>query len=340
MALDDRKTRVLRAIVEEHIETGLPVGSRVIARRYSLGVSPATIRNEMADLEDTGYLDKPHASSGRVPSDKGYRFYVDELMPEKGLTRDELASLELLFRSKAKDVVSFLRDTVKVISEVTNYLGFVLGPDSGKVTYTAVHILPASAGKALLVIVTDIGFVETCLITVPPMSLEEMRHVSDILTENLANVELFKVPDRARTMLHREASRYIQIIDQVVEFLRSIEAEPEGERLYVGSTANLLSQPEFRDVDKVRELLLAIESEGLIRYILEQETGVGDPSISIGTESEQSAVRDLSMVYGKFRAGRSQGKIGLLGPRRMDYSRSVAIIKYCERQLSLFLSRL
>ncbi len=340
MALDDRKARVLRAVVEEHIETGLPVGSRVIARRYSLGVSPATIRNEMADLEDTGYLDKPHTSSGRVPSDRGYRLYVDELMPERGLSQDEIASLELLFRSKAKDVVSFLKETVKVVSETTNYLGFVLGPDSGSVTYTAVHLLPASVGKALLVIVTDVGFVETCLIEVPPMSTEEIRRVSDMLTRYLANVELSKVPDRANHMLHEEASRYSEIVDQVVEFLRSVQLMPEGERLFVGGAVNLLGQPEFRDVDRVKDLLLAIESEGLIQYLLERESRSGNPAISIGGENESDAVKDLSMVYGRFFAGRSEGKIGLLGPKRMDYPKSVAIVRFFERRLSLFLSQL
>jgi heat-inducible transcriptional repressor len=340
VALDDRKARVLRAVVEEHIETGLPVGSRVIARRYSLGVSPATIRNEMADLEDTGYLDKPHTSSGRVPSDRGYRLYVDELMPERGLSQDEIASLEVLFRSKAKDVVSVLKETVKAISETTNYLGFVLGPDSGSVTYTGVHLLPASVGKALLVIITDVGVVDTCLIEVPPMPDDEIRRVSDMLSRYLSNVELSRVPDRAHLMLHEEASRYSEIVDQVVECLRSLQAMPEGERLMVSGAVNLLSQPEFRDVDRVRHLFSAIESEGLIQYLLERRSQTESPAISIGAENESSAVKDLSMVYGRFSAGRIEGTVGLLGPKRMDYSKAVAIVRFLESRLSRYLSRL
>ncbi len=340
MVLDRRKARVLRAVVEEHIETGLPVGSRVIARRYSLGVSPATIRNEMADLEDTGYLDKPHTSSGRVPSDRGYRFYVDELMPQKGLSQNELLSLEVLFRTKAKDVVSFLRETVRVISETTNYLGFILGPDSSEVIYTGIHLLPVSVGKALLVIATDVGFVETCVIEVPPMSLDEMRSVSDMLTQNLANVELAKVPDRAYSMLHEETSGYGEIVEQVVEFLGGLETWSDGEKLFVGGTANLLSLPEFKDIDKVKKLLSVIESEDLIKCLLGREPQVDGPSITIGEENESEAARGFSMVYGKFSAGKSQGKIGLLGPKRMDYSKSVAIVKFFESRLSYYLSQL
>lgn len=339
MTLDDRKARVLRAVVEEHIETGLPVGSRVIAKRYSLGVSPATIRNEMAELEETGYLDKPHTSSGRVPSDRGYRFYVDELMPEQQLSDEELSALECLFRSRAKDVVSLLRETVRVLSDATNYLAFVLGPESGEVTFSAIHLLPASFSKALLVIITDVGYVETCLIDAPDMTVDEMRYASDMLTRNLAAVRLDRIADRAYALVREEASRYSEIIDQAAAFLRSLMAEPDGDRLFVGGTANLLSQPEFRDVGRVKELLSAIESEGMIQYILSREQRAGDPIISIGTESSMGAVRDLSMVYGRFTAGNTEGRIGLLGPRRMDYARSVAIVRFAERRLSESLSK-
>ncbi len=339
MALDDRKARVLRAIIEEHIETGLPVGSRVIARRYDLGVSPATIRNEMAELEEGGYLDKPHTSSGRVPSDRGYRFYVDELMPVPKLSDADIWALESLFRRTARDVVSLLKETVRVLSLATNYLGFILGPESGEVTCQTVHLLPASRSTALLVIVTDAGFVETSTVDVPDMSYEEMRYASDMLTRNLSSVPLGEVAVRAQALLREEASRYSNLIDQVASFLRGLSSEPDGDRLFVGGAANLLDQPEFKDVSRVKGLLSAIESDAVIRYVLENQAREGDPSISIGTESGDEAVRDLSVVCGRFAAGRGEGRIGLLGPRRMDYGRSVAIIQFCERHLSESLSR-
>lgn len=334
MTLDDRKARVLRAVVEEHIETGLPVGSRVIARRYRLGVSPATIRNEMADLEDTGYLDKPHTSSGRVPSDRGYRFYVDELMPKKGLTADESYAVESLFRTRIRDVVSFLRETVRLVSETSTYLGFVLGPEGEAVTFRSIHLLPASADKALLVLVTDIGFVETCLIEMSPTSAEELRAVSDMLNGNLAGVTLEDVGERAYRLLKEEMSRYAAIVDQVVEFLRRVTLA-DNERLYVGSPVNLLNQPEFRDVDRVKSIISAIESEGTIRSLLSGSAS-GDPAVLIGVENEVDAVKDVSMVYGTFSAGRTLGKIGILGPKRMDYSRAVAIVELFEGKLSRF----
>jgi heat-inducible transcriptional repressor len=338
VTLDDRKARVLRAVVEEHIETGLPVGSRVIAKRYRLGVSSATIRNEMADLEDTGYLDKPHTSSGRVPSDRGYRFYVDELMPKKGLTAEESRAVESLFRTRIRDVVSFLRETVRLVSETSNYLGFVFGPEGEAVTFRSIHLLPASSDKALLVLVTDIGFVETCLIEMSDASKDELQSMSEILSRNLTGVTMDQVADRAYSLLREETSRYAMVVEQVVEFLRSVTMS-DGDRLYVGSPVNLLNLPEFRDVDRLKGVISAIETNGIIQTLLTKSTDEADPAIRIGAENEVEAIKDISMVYGTFSAGRTEGKIGILGPKRMDYGRAVAIVSMFEEKLSGFFSR-
>jgi len=338
MTLDERKALILRAIVEDHVRTGQPVGSRSVARRYRLGVSPATVRNEMADLEEMGYLDKPHTSSGRIPSDKGYRFYVDQLMPEIGITEEESSLIESLCRSKIRDVVSLLREMVRIVSETTNYLAFILGPEYETTTYKAIHLLPAGYTKALLIIMSDAGFVENCLIDVPPMSKEEIEYISAMLTRNLCDIALDKVEDRAWALMHEETSRYVRIVDQVVEFLRSLVREGEkSDRLYMGGAANLLSQPEFKDVNKVKDLFSAIENEDLIHTISKrnQET---DPAVTIGTESQIDLIKDLSVVYGAFRAGKSEGRIGLLGPRRMNYARAIAVVRLCEEKLSEFFS--
>jgi heat-inducible transcriptional repressor len=334
--LTDRKARILRAIVEEHIVTGMPVGSRLLAKRYRFGVSPATIRNEMADLEETGYLDKMHTSSGRVPSDKGYRVYVDQLMPEKPLTKEESQAVESLFRLKVKDVVSLLRETVRVISDITYHLAFALGPEYENTTYKSMHLLPASENKALVVLISDGGLMESCLIDVPPMSREEMAYISGIMSDRLTNITLDQVIDRAYELLHQEMSRYVLIIEQIVEFLESITSEPDNDRLFLGGTTNLLNQPEFRDVDKLRNLLMAIENQGLIHHLLSKKSAVEDVSITIGAENQIEAIKDLSLIQGTFRLGDSEGFIGILGPRRMDYARVLSIIKLVEERLNLF----
>lgn len=339
MALDERKAQILKAVVEDYVKTGLPVGSRAVARKYRLGVSPATIRNEMADLEEMGYLDKPHTSSGRIPSDRGYRFYVDELMTDVRLSREESAMIESLFRSKIRDVVSLLKATVKALSEATDYLAFVLGPEYVTTTFEAVYLLPTSVGRALLVIVSDVGVVENCIIDVPPMSREEMEYVSNMLRRHLCHVSLDQVHTKAQELLSRETSRYSEVIAQVAEYLMSITEESETEQLFMGGTANLLNQPEFRDVNRVQDLLEAIENGSLIRNIMITQTHTTDPAITIGEENEVEKVKEFSIVYGTFRLGQSAGRIGLLGPKRMNYPRAVAIIRYCEQMLNKYLVR-
>jgi heat-inducible transcriptional repressor len=340
LALDERKAQILSAVVEEHVKTGLPVGSRAVARRYRLGISPATIRNEMGDLEEMGYLGKTHTSSGRVPSDKGYRVYVDELMGDVRLSQRESQMLESFFRSKMKDVESLLREVVKALSEATSYLAFVLGPEYETTTIDAIHLLPVTIDKALLVIVSDIGFVENCLIDVPPMSKEEMEYVSDILTEQLCHVNLNKVKDRAQALLNQERSRYADVIVQVAEFLESMTEEAESERLYMGGAVHLLKQPEFKDVSRVQELMQMLENGSLLKNIVATQPSSTDPAITIGEENEIETVKEFSFVYGTFKVGQSEGRIGLLGPKRMDYRRAVAIVRLFENNLNDIFDRM
>jgi heat-inducible transcriptional repressor len=339
LALDARKAQILKAIVEDYVKTGLPVGSRAVARKHRLGVSPATIRNEMADLEEMGYLDKPHTSSGRVPSDRGYRVYVDELMTDVRLSREESAMIESLFRSKIRDVVSFLKETVRALSEATDYLAFVLGPECETTTIKAIYLLPASVGRALLVIVSDVGVVENCLIDVPPMSREEMEYVNNMLRSHLCNVSLDQIHSKAQALLKRETSRYSRVIAQITEFLTSITEDSETERLFMGGTANLLNQPEFKDVNRVQDLLEAIENGSLIRNIMITQTQTTDPAITIGEENQVDKVKEFSIVYGTFRLGQSAGRIGVLGPKRMNYPRAVALVRFCEQLINKHLTR-
>ena len=259
-------------------------------------------------------------------------------MPVTGLPEGDSRTIESLFRSRVKDVVSLLKETVRTISETSNYLGFILGPESLTVTYKSIHLVPTAPERALLIIVTDIGFVESCPIDVPPMPREEMQQISDLLSRNLTNLAVEKVADRAYDLLREEAHRYARVVGQVVEFLRGLVADPEHDRLYVGGTANLLSFPEFRDIDKVKDLLSAVESDGVIQAVLVKSGHDRDPFIRIGSENEVDAVKDLSLVFGVFSAGNTEGKVGLLGPRRMDYSKAVALVRQFEMKLSKYFS--
>lgn len=333
MQLDARKTAILRTVVEEHIKTGLPVGSRTVVRKYRLGLSPATVRNEMADLEEMGYLVQPHTSAGRIPSDRGYRVYVDELMEETKLSQEETRWIEEQLRSRVRDIVSLIRETARVVSEATNYLSLVLGPQLDSTSCQSVHLLRVGPERALVVITTETGFVESRLVDIPPMTDEDMNAFSHILTRNLAGCKMADLPDRLASMKD-EVSRYGQVITTLMDFLTNALGERE-ERLYMGGQANILNQPEFRDSRKAGEVFSALENEEVIDKLFDipAESPV---SVLIGEENPLYGVKDCSLVRGTFRLGSALGKIGVLGPKRMDYARAVAIVKFVEEKISDF----
>lgn len=333
MRLDARKTAILRTVVEEHIKTGQPVGSRTVVRKYHLGLSPATVRNEMADLEEMGYLVQPHTSAGRVPSDRGYRVYVDELMEETKLSRDETRWIEQQLNSRVRDIVSLIRETARVVSEATNYLSLVLGPQLDNTLCQSVHLLRVGPERALVVITTETGFVESRLVDIPPMSDEDMDAFSQALTKNLAGRKMADLPDRLASMKD-EVSRYGKVVSALMDFLSSALAERE-ERLYMGGQANILNQPEFRDSRKACEVFSALESDEVVDKLFDIPAGSA-VSVLIGEENPLCGVKDCGLVRGTFQLGSALGKIGVLGPKRMDYARAVAIVRFVEEKISDF----
>lgn len=333
MRLDSRKTAILRTVVEEHIRTGQPVGSRTVVRKYHFGLSPATVRNEMADLEEMGYLVQPHTSAGRIPSDRGYRVYVDELMEEPRLSREETRWIEDQLSSRVRDIVSLIRETARVVSEATNYLSLVLGPQLDATSCQSVHLLRVGTERALVVVTTDTGFVESRLVDVPPMSDEDMNAFSQVLTRNLAGRKMADLPDCLASM-KEEVSRYGQVITALVDFVIDALVERE-ERVYVGGQANILTHPEFRDSRKAGEVFSALDSEEVVDKLFDIPAGSA-VSVLIGEENPVCGVKECSVVRGTFSLGSALGKIGVLGPKRMDYARAVAIVKFVEERIPDF----
>ncbi|MCL5676649.1 MAG: heat-inducible transcriptional repressor HrcA, partial [Firmicutes bacterium] len=184
--MDERKEKVLQAIIEDYVATAEPVGSRTLARKYRLGVSPATLRNEMADLEELGYLQHPHTSAGRVPADKGYRYYVDSLMESRQVTSEEETRIAAVFSRRLTEIDQVLRETTRLLSETTRYSSLVVGPKVGHTSLKGVRLVPLEEGKALLIVVTDAGFVEDQVIDVPvEVTLMELQRISGLLNETL-----------------------------------------------------------------------------------------------------------------------------------------------------------
>lgn len=334
--MDDRKNRVLQAIIDDYIATAEPVGSRTIARKYRLGVSPATIRNEMSDLEELGYLEQPHTSAGRVPSNRGYRYYVDSLMGVHEVGPAEEEQIRRTFQRKMVEIETLIRETARLLSETTQLPSVVTGPQLGKALIREVHLVPVGGDKALLVYVTDSGFLENQVIDLPiEVTMVEIQQVSGVLTEHLRGKSLETLSQGAIRQMNEALQAYGALVEQTLTFLEERLVPTDRRRIYLGGTSHMLEQPEFRQVEKVRPLLNLLEREEMLTDLLDASASDQDLSIMIGEEIHLREMQDCSMVSATYRVGdRTIGRIGVIGPKRMDYSRVVALVDSVTKHLS------
>jgi heat-inducible transcriptional repressor len=334
MLLDDRKRRVLQAIVEDYIATAEPVGSRTIARKYQLGVSPATIRNEMADLEDLGLIEQPHTSAGRIPSDRGYRLYVDSIMTDRPLSRGEQDLISAAFESRIGQLHSIISNTARLLSDATKYTALVLGPRRDTAIFQHVSIVPLRDRQALIMLVTDNGMVENRIINIPPdLDIDTLEKISAVVNHHLRGQTVDQLGRGTIRALETELSQYRQILGETMSMLESPQHGNDDDRLIVGGQLNILDQPEFRDFDKMRAILTALQKESFVEKMM--LSGREGFQITIGIEHGTPELADCSLVKATYMIdGRPLGTIGVLGPKRMQYERVASIVKYVSVQLN------
>lgn len=326
MELTDRKRRILRAIIEDYIATAEPVGSRTVARRYVHGLSPATIRNEMADLEEVGLLEQPHASAGRIPSDLGYRYYVDHLMeaepPDPGLEHAVRVAQE-----RVRELAGLIQQVTRLLAELSGCVAMVLAPQLSTASVGAVRVVPLAPGRGLVVVVSDAGFIESRLVQLPegvdPTMLE---HVGRLLTQELGGLTPRDVTRAVIARARAVAGEVLSMAETAMEMVAG-GLEPGAERVYLGGTSNILSHPEFRDADRVRAVLSALEQEELVIRLLADSASAG-VEVTIGREQPVDAMQACSLVRGTYRRGAElSGRVGVLGPTRMPYARTVSLVE-------------
>lgn len=334
--MEDRKSKVLQAIIEDYVATAEPVGSRTIARKYNLGVSPATIRNEMSDLEELGYLEQPHTSAGRVPSDRGYRYYVDCLMQTQDVTANDNAMIRRTFERKVREIDTLVRETARLLSDTTQLTAVVAGPQMEKAAFKELRLVPLGGDKAVLVYITDSGFIENQVLELPvEVTMLELQRVSDILNDQLRGQRVESLSRAALQSLQRELSKYGALLEQALQFLDQRMDPAERHRLYLGGTTRMLNQPEFRDVDKLRTLLGLLEHEDVVAGVLEVGGKDDQVSIQIGEEIRVRELTDCSVISTTYRLGdQVVGKMGVIGPKRMEYGRVVGLMNSITRHLS------
>lgn len=339
MALNERKKQILQAIISEYIKTAQPVGSRTLARRHKVGLSPATIRNEMADLEESGFLIQPHTSAGRIPSQKGYRYYVDDLMEAPDLEEEERAKIRQVYEfERLKEIEEIIKHTSTLLSLLTNYTSLILGPQLKKSAFKKLQIMPVDQQRGLLVLVADTGFVKSKVINLPQaLSPGELNRIVSYLNMRLDGLTIDKITSRLIVELRRDLYHHIQFLEDTFTLLQDSLAEDER-RVFLGGTTNILNQPEFGDIEKVKSLLSLFEKNSLLATLLARPVaGVKGIVIKIGRENILEEVQECSLVMATYCLGKEVvGTVGVLGPTRMDYAKTVAVIE----QVVIHLGRL
>ena len=338
--LDERKQRILQAVIQDYISSAEPVGSRTLARKDDLGVSPATIRNEMADLEMLGYLEHIHTSSGRVPSSKGYRLYVDSLLPVQPMTDAEKVMIDKWYKAKVQQLDQVFQETAKIISKLTRNVSLVLAPQISKAAFRCMQFLPLDDHRVIAVLMTDAGFVENRIMEMPAgSSFEDFQRMAKVINGCLAGHTLGAIQNGSLKKIEAEIGdnglyeSAMTLIDKALNSQRK-------ERLYLGGTTEMMEQPEFHNVDKVKELLIMLEKDQLMKDILKAHLGDG-LTVTIGQENEYSGIKDCSIITATYHLdGELLGSMAVLGPTRMEYGRTMSLLNYMNSNLTEVIKRL
>lgn len=331
MELDARKFRILQAIIDDYILTASPVGSRTIARKY-MELSSATIRNEMSDLEEMGFLEQPHTSAGRVPSLKAYRLYVDHIMKESQLTAAEAKHISGFFDKRVGQVQDVLGRAAQVLSDVTQYTALVLPPQMPSLRIQRVQLVPVASGAALVVAVMDAGIVKDAIIRVPEaLTDDHLYGISRMLTKVLENRRLDELPGLMKKV-SAELDENWQFLQSVIEAIGD-KAEHDRSSMWVSGPTNLLSYPEYSDVQKARAFLSVLEDRDKLYGLM--AGGNMQITVRIGAETDIPEMSDCSLVTATYTMGDQRvGNIGVIGPVRMKYRKVLSVLDYMGKCLS------
>lgn len=339
--LDERKVKILNAIIKNYLETGEPVGSRTISKYTDLNLSSATIRNEMSDLEDLGYIVQPHTSAGRIPSDKGYRFYVNNLIAEKD---KEVADMQEWMIEKTEKMESLLKNVAKTLANNTQYATLVSAPSVVSNKLKFVQLSAVDEHQVLSVVVMDGNIVKNKIINVEkPLDNETMLKLNMLLNTNLNGLTVDQINLALITKLKEQAGIHDEIIAQVLDTVAETITEGDDLQVYTSGATNIFKYPELADSKKASELLDTFEEKQSLMELLSDSTSEGDNTgiqVYIGDESPISTMKDCSIVTATYELGDGvKGTIGIVGPKRMDYENVVDNIKSLKGQLDKLLKQ-
>lgn len=331
--LTERERLILQTIIDDFVKTAHPVGSRKLAKNEQINLSAATIRNVMADLEEKELLEKTHTSSGRVPSEKGYRYYVDHVISPT-IKEKNLSVINHIIQDNIIELEQIVQLSTEMLSQLTNYTAIILGPDDTDASLKQVQILPLTPQTAVAILVTSTGHVEHKSFTIPNgMDILEMEKIVNILNERLVGIPIVNLTHALETEVYEIMRKHIKDYEIMFDYIKSVICYDESVKLYVGGQANLLTFPEFKDIEKIYDFYTFLEEEEEIKNLL---TGIQDGlQVRIGNENELEAVKHLSLITSTFQLNHDQlGTIALIGPTRMEYRKVIGLLQTLSKELT------
>ena len=326
MELDERKRKILNAIIRTYLETGEPVGSRTISKYTDLNLSSATIRNEMSDLEDMGYIIQPHTSAGRIPSDKGYRLYVDDMLKDK---HNEVREMKEKLIEKADKLEVILENAAKLLASDTNYTSMITKPKYKKHVVKFLQLSDFDIHKLLMVLVLDNNLVKNRIIDVPiELDKEMVLKLNIVLNTFLQGLGIEGINIAVIQKLKQQAGEYKELVELILDEIAKIIDEEDQLQIYTSGATNILKYPELSDNNKASEILHTLEEKNMLTRLITdkmendaEETGI---QVYIGNESSIESMKDCSLVTATYKVEDGvYGKVGIIGPKRMDYERVV-----------------
>ncbi len=335
--LTKREKEILQNLISYYITTADPVGSRVIANKFEMGISSATIRNTLQDLEELGLVQQPHTSAGRIPTDLGYRVYVDYLLKPEELNENEKQYIKDSILKEGRGINELLGQTCRVLSEITNQLGVTIAPRFDEGILKAINLIPITGERLMVVVIVESGLARSVIIEIEAtISDAGLREVETILNERLAGLSLGHIKETISKRL-ADLSGHGKLIKLIIDSKDKIWTEERAEDVHLAGADHLVQQPEFADLRKVSDLIKMIEDgKGLSDFLTRaiQEGLI----ITIGKENKLKEVMNCSLVSSTYRMGKVSGTIGIIGPTRMEYNKLVSVVKYTAKTISEVLS--
>ncbi len=328
--MDERQKELLKEIVESYIKFVKPVGSKALCKKFKL--SSATIRNEMAALEKLGYLEKNHVSSGRIPSERGYKYYVDYLMKPKELNGEEMLKLQTIFHNQQLQVSDAIAQCMEIIADITNYTSVVLGKNSSDNNLQQVNIIPLDNNQVIALVCTNKGIVENKKFTIPQnIFMEELVKTCEIINKMLIGTPINEVSQRLEFEVKPVISKTIKQYEAVYEIFYDAfnDFTKNSTNVFFSGKTNILKQPEYDDINEIKRIVNKFEDESLVRKI--EETGDG-VNVYIGEQTEFDP--NVTIIKSKYNINGEEGTIAIVGPKRMEYDKVVGLLEYINKELN------